>query len=341
VSSPDVPHPLFGRKRVLIRGLLLTDQDCEELAECLAKEEMEENGLRLDGNTAKKRKRVEAPKRSKGKPVVVKSEKAASTPVASFESPPPLSSSPPPIPPPAKRRRLNANSKSWIMRETYRFVSSRLEKVWKYKTKGYEAVDAINHSFNGRRSLARTTWQRHDKLYYFVPEDKREEWAQDHADRLWAEFWVEFAGLLKGEEGFDVDNGVLGDAEGETSQSDEGDETEEDGGQEPSSDVPIKMEDIMEIDLSIGKGKGKARPDDAEKIPRAILPHSGSPATLDIKPKVSNMGASSSRSHFGTQSQKERHITPGTVIDLSSGPESNSPTSDSGSAKNEAIVISD
>ena len=197
MSGPDVPHPLEGHDRLLVRLPTLSDDECMELHAYLTGDKQTE-ATSTAPPRSRKRSHSEMLRDGKGKGTIrtIKPELPGptSTELPMKHSPVDVDIDPSPPPPQKKPRRLNPISRSWVMQQTYGTVSCGLDRVHRLRHRGYELLDAIDAAFKAV-SLSRSTWQRHDALYRKAPEELKYRWADEHADRLWAEFWQECSGL--------------------------------------------------------------------------------------------------------------------------------------------------
>ncbi|KIM24643.1 hypothetical protein M408DRAFT_26929 [Serendipita vermifera MAFF 305830] len=224
-SGPDVPHPLGGHDRLLVRLPFITPAECAGLDTYLAE-------TTPDTSTTHKRKLSVFLHDDKGKGILrtIKKEPVASTSRPPLQHPPSsLESDPEPPSSPLLRKRprvLNPERLSWIMRQPYHVISCCLEQVPKLQASGYRLRKAINKAFNNT-SVTRSTWQRHHRCYQNTPDDLKFTWATEHADRLWVEFWQEH------------NNGSEADIE-ESRHSSEG-SSDDDDDEEIKGDTDIKV----------------------------------------------------------------------------------------------------
>jgi len=352
----------------------MADNLCENLEKILRDDSMEMgNGKAVVVKSGVKRKlsagagptvKAEATAR-------IKTESTPSRPPSSLASSPPFSppSSPEPTQPLRKKRRMNARSKSWIMLESYKFVSEALEKVESLRRrKGYDYKKAIGWAF-GKEHLPKSTFIRHYRFYLAVDAKHREEWTVNQQDRKWAEFWEEFSINL-------VMEPEAKEEEGDADEEDEGDEEEPD-------DEPfiLKLEDAAPVvrrgvvkeepDLEDVMDTGRAGvvikddEDDGDDVlmkKRRVVPQktvstvvddsddsdivfpwesqAKETAHVDVKPLIHRDGASNSKSRKG----KEPYVPKGTIIDISSSSEQENNTDDSirhGNNVDDPIAISD
>lgn len=193
VSTPDVPHPLEGHSRILLRSGTLSNAQCPGIERFLAEDTQEATTVPATLPRKRKAADIEVKGKQQASTLYVKQEsKPSAMIVPAYRTPSPLSPSLSPPPAPKKMRYLNPDSKSWIMRKSYRYVSHGLKKVTRLCNKGYDPKEALEISFPDDE-LHRSTWQRHRAVYYGVSEANRLKWEEHHPTRLWSEFWQEYS----------------------------------------------------------------------------------------------------------------------------------------------------
>jgi len=259
-SGPDVPHPLEEHDRLLVRSLTLSDDDCMDLHTFLREDKLNKATSIAPGRSRKRsHSKMLHNAKDVGTALTVKPE---------LPGPSTLKISPPrsPVdmdidlpPPPKKARRLNAESLSWIMRQTYGTVSHGLDRVYRLRHNSYELLEAVDTAFKAVR-LSRSTWQRHDALYQRAPQKLKSEWAAVHSDRPWAEFWQECSGAEADEPGV------------ESSEDDEKIETKQEllpRLKKEGSAAPLAIRTPSILELSSSSSDAPISPSDRKKRKKA------------------------------------------------------------------------